>query len=1266
MKKIALFLLLSSTLLIAKEASFLSVLVDYFHEDKKVFLNASNESDERVTLYVSLLDESGEFATKGAYGASLGDITVDDITSLAEANITEEEVQDSEADDKKIARFVLDYSDVSTDKRSDTVTLNIGEIRKEVTIEFDYVRANGLVLRVATKTIDPQKMQGFYFTDIVPDGDNNLSVQSDTYYGGVAGSVVPLKIYASTAVQDDDAQDGALVQGRFTISSELNNEIVVVHALADYSVEGNASVVIASAEGRMQNGLAQIDMTITHALPDDKDNLHALFDKKKFDGLGVAFIAYMKNDLSISNKGILQHSDLSDPSKFYVRGDHNATDTVTIKSDDAYNIKIGEFDRMAPTLDRQWSKPYVNYYVLDDNLSSTEQNISLTIVDRFGNPAEETKPAKTTCEYSVQDYFDIDCNNGFREDGYSIGAKKIMIAPKTSKLAPSDIDYYSQVNPFVQESKNISLDMKIIGADGLASAQTLDVNLYLARVTTNHLATKGFSNTFSESNITLTSNNTIRDYKVVVTQKESNSSFFNVEIYDRHIEGDYDDDDLYTSFTKTINGTALTSSDINYSDLLGGVSLNITGVGSIGFPASFAYSSRFPLDGFTAYFFAVQSGLDNHIVILTRDYTDSNLTRSVVEPGGELAFYLYGLASSNDDFIEVQYGVDGLRSQIGLTRQSAITSQPQIFNNKVGDFVSKSDGLVVRGYTVLPPSDAINAFQIWVNGHTVNTTANTTGRGKVVSSSSDLIIDDSPKYGLWPEIEFEYKNENDNANTKQVAIKEFGATNNSTEDGSSKNDLLALKDINGDKIDDATAYFEPTTSEVVYRGRVYANKYYLLFDSDSDLEEQDAFGNVLLTDDGSSRALQRYKYSISGGGEVDDNSADDIYVRFNSSDVGSQRRVSIQADDGVNTILFTNILGSTFENNEYIIVAQDAKSNTILVNTEALVIVKGNNQATSDEFFLTFTHSNKEATTYVKLLSETRIYESSYENKIYGSLDKEGNSYLFRTDLAGEVTITARGEEENIDEDKVVITGTTTLRVINEDNDAPVVDIQTRDNDIIVTIDDDSLDFARTIVEARNDDGIVIKKSTRKDNVYTISSLPQGTFQVYVYAIDLFDNTESKTFLRTITEELFDNSIKYSLEAKLLAQILLSKGDYSTYGKFTSYAFGSNEVVNWIYQDAITDKTYKVFANQAQYEEQPFGLEEFTPDFTKIGAKKWFLVQLLGETSDFDAKGRFGWVLISDDLQIVKKILQLNEDGSLLYAPLPLKARLENESLSFY
>ena len=1266
MKKIALSLLLSFTILVAKEASFLSVLVDYFHEDEKVFLNASNDSDERVTLYVSLLDENGNFATKGAYGASLGDITIDDIASLVEANITEEELEDSEASNKKIARFVLDYSDVSTDKQSDTVTINIGELQKEVTIDFNYVRASGLVLRVATKTIEPEKKQGFYFTDIIPDGDNNLSVQSDTYYGGVAGSVVPLKIYASTAIQDNDAQDGALVQGRFTISKELNNEIVVVHALADYAIEGNASVVIASAEGRMQNGLAQIDMKITHALSDDKDNLHPLFDKKKLDGLGIAFIAYLKNDLTISNKGVLQHSDLSDPNVFYVRGDHNATDTVVVKSDDAYNMKIGDFDRTAPTIERQWSKPYVNYYILDDNVSATEQNISLTIVDRFGNPAEETTSSKTTCEYSVQDYFDIDCNDGFGEDIYSIGTKKITIIPKQSKLRLGDADYYSQINPFVQESKNISLDMKIIGAGGLASAQTLDVNLHLARVTTNYLTTKGFSNTFGESNITLENNNTLRDYKVVVTQKESNSSYFNVEIYDRHIEGDYDDDDLYTGRTKTLNGITFSANDINQTNLLGGV-LNIAGVGNIRFPTSFGYSSRFPLDGFTAYFFAVQGGLDNHIVILTNDYADSNLTRSIVEPGGELVFRLYGLASSGDDFIEVQYGADGLQSQIGLARQSAITSQPQVFfTNKTGDFIAKSDGLVVRGYTVLPTNSAINVFQIWVNGHRIDTTTTTTGRGKVVAASSDLILDDGNKYGLWPEIEFEYKNKNDDANTKQIAIESFGITNGSTEDGSSKSKLLALKDINGDKLDDNSSFFESTTSEVVYRGRVYANKYYLLFDSDSDLQERDAFGNVLFTNDGSSRSLQRYKYSISGGGEVDDNSVDDIYVRFDSSDAGSQRTVSIQADDGVNTIVFTNIAGSSFENNEYLIVAQDAKSNTILVNTEALISVKGNNQATSDEFFLTFTHSNKEAKTYVKLFDETRVYESNYENKIYGSLSKEGNSYLFRTDLAGEITITARGEEKNIDEDTVNVVGTLTLRAINEDNDKPTIDIQTHDNDIVVTISDDSLDFARTVVEARNDDGIAIKKSTRKGNVYTISSLPKGTFQIYIYAIDLFDNTESTTFLRTITQELFDNSVKYSLEAKLLAQVLLSKGDYSIYGKFTSYSFGSNEAVNWIYQDAITDKTYKLFANQTSYEEQPFGLEEFTPDFTKIGEKKWLLVQLLAETSDFDAKGRFGWVLVSDDLEIVKKILQLNEDGSLLYAPLPLKARLENESLSFY
>ena len=1264
MKKMILSILMLFSSLFAKNAHFLSVQVGYLSEQDKVILNETNDKDELIYLYISLLDKDGNFAKKSVDGLDLREINASNVESLVEATIIEaQDVDEQEATKENLARFMLDYSSVSTSEREDIVTVAIGGLEKKITVNFGYVSAKGLVVRVATKTVIPDKLQGYYFTDIVPDSDNNLSIQSKTYLGGVAGSVVPIKIYASSEMQDDSASDGALVNGRFTISDELNNEIVIVKVLGDYDADGNASVLIGQAEGRLQNGIAELKVPISHGLPADRDNVHSLFNKKKAEGLGIAFVAYLKNDLTVSNKGSnLQQSIMDDPSQFYIRGDHNATDTVVISSDDALNMKIGIFDKTAQTLSQQWSKPYVNYYVLDDNQSSTEQNISLTMIDGFGNPSEETSASLTTCIHSKQDYFDIDCRDGFREDDFSIASKVITIKPNDSaKLEPDDSDYYGQINPFVQESKNVSLDMKIIGSAGLTSAATLDVTLYMGRVTTNYITTKGRSDTFGDANITLENNDTKRDYKVILTQKETNTSLFNVEIYDRHIEGDYDDDNLYADRVKTIDGVTLSSLDVNSTLSLQGAWLRIEGVGNVQFPSSFAYSQTFPLDGFTAYFFAVQDGLDNHVVILADDdLVDSSGTRTRVDLGTDLNFRIYGLASKDNDYVQVRYGDIGQRTQIGLLKDQAISSQPNIFTNEVGDFVSKANGLTVRGYSI----SSVSPLYITINGHDINTTADTTGKGKVVSLDSDFIIDESERDGLWPNIQFDYKNANDDQNTKQVNIVQFGIRNIAIGKGTSETDLLTLADIDGDKVNDNINYFKPSINQIVYKGEVYANRYYLLFDERTDLEERDAFGNVLFTNEDNSRDLKKYKYDISGDGTIDDNSLGDIFIKFDYGDVGRPREASIRADEGENTILFTNIVGSSYENSIYDIALYEAKSNTALVNTEVLISVKGDNQVTNSDFTLTFTHSDKEANTYIRMTGFDIDFDGDDVNTVHEALQEDGNYYLFRTDKAGTITIKAHGIETDEDGEEVIVTSTLTLYIVDQDDDVPVVDISQDKNKITVTITDKSLDYEKTVVDIRSSEGIAIKESVRQGDTYTISELPAGIYQLHIYAVDLFGNEYSQTFLRTITETIFANEEDYSLDDKLLAQALIAHKGYPIYGKFSLYDFGVVDYYNWIFQDETSSKTYKIFATSS--DANPFGFKEFTPDFTKIDKKSWYLAQLTGEPAQIDEKGKLGWVLVSDDLQMIKKIVSINQNGSLKYSPLPIKARIENRQISFY
>jgi len=1251
-------LLFSSILFGAGEASFLSLKIHYPNDKNTVTLNANNDIDERLEVFVSLIDKNGNLATKTSSGGTLVNIDNDAITSsVGAAKKTINDI-DRSIGRENTARFIFDYSNVSTSKDKDVITVNVAGLKKAIDVNFDYVKAKGLVVRASTRHLDPKLLQGKEFASIQPDAENNLSIHSKTFTGGTAGVSVPIKVYASTEMQSDEGRLGreTLTEGRFTRSVSLNNSIVVVKALADYDADGIADVLVAQGQGVMQDGIASIDMVITKGLSDNEDNTHKAFDKNVFNGLGVAFIAYMKDDLSISNKGILQKDYLDDPDKFNIQGDHNSTDTVIIRSLQASNIKVGIFDRYASVLRNQWEKPYLNYYVLDDASTSTEQNITLTAVDRYGNPAKPSTTASVSLDFD-DTYFEIDKQSRFRDNN---DANNTSVYTQIITITPKHPRGTTKVNTIAKEGKDIYTKLKILGTGGVSSANPINAVIYMGRITTDYITNEGYSDSLTDKNITLSGSSNDYDLKVVVSQPEINSTKLQVKVYERYINGAYKSDDSTSKY--------ISSASDRLGDMTGGSIISIKGVKNINIPA-YTHSNTSSLDGFTVYLFRQQDDLDNNVVILPRSPSSASTSgrRTTVYPGSAIDFSIYGLASNIGDYVLVEYGDKNTNALIDLVKNTPPTSQSGILSYKVGDFIGHNLSLSVAGYTT---TSYVSEFSIYVNGHKIP-------QSRIVSTANDREITERESYGIFSDIKFEHHYPNSDRNVKQIRIDGFGKENRANGDGSTKTSLLELNDIDGDGKEDTATAFPDTTEPIVYKGKVYANKYYLLFDSDNDLQELDDFGNELKTDGNDTRRLSAYRYDVSGRGDIGANSDDEVYIRFDKRDADSDVVATIQSRDGENTIKFTNIHASS--SNDYYTVAPEKTTPQInLVNSEVTIKAVGNNNGEADDFVMTLSHSDKNADIYItQIVEKTENFLDKSVKTITQPLEAYGNYYILRTNKPGYITIKTKGLEVDINGDSKSISGTSTLRFVNFDKAPPLVgDPAVLGNMVEVVIEDESLDYDRTIVEARNSEGKTLKKSIRKDNKYTISSLPKGTYQIYVYAVDVFDNEFRNTFTRTITSDtIIDTPDKITPEQEKeklvekdemtkLANKIIEHKEYPAYGKFISYNLTDLYYKNWIFQSSKGAKTYQLFAVSSSTD--AFGLKEFKPDLTKINNSKWwYMIKLDGSIGELDEEGRYGWAVISQDLNTVKKLKAINSDGTLQYVQLPVKATLSGEQIVF-
>lgn len=398
-------------------AAYLDVKVNYLNPDGKVIVGEDEDTGdqrERVEILVSVLDANGEFASKDKDGNTLSAISIDRGTNAVDINdggedgsivyldatgaINGDQYRLSRELDNpnNISRFVLDYTDFTTDKLTDTLKVTGGDLEETITIDLTTVDAKGLVVRVTPNeelntAASDDKIIGATFGNIQVTDDNNLDAQSNRAPGGRAGTTFPIRVYASSV--ESNATAGAVAtNGKYTLAPNLEGKTIVVQAVGDYTLNGTASTKLGDPiEIEMSNGIATGEITINQGLAVDADN--AAFGTVLDAGLGVAFIAYVKDDEDINNRDGL---DIDTASTFSIVGSNADTDSIKVKSGDAVGLKVGVIDVNASASSSLWKSTSTDFYIIDANQSphgwvaaagDLSKTITMTVVDDMNNPA---------------------------------------------------------------------------------------------------------------------------------------------------------------------------------------------------------------------------------------------------------------------------------------------------------------------------------------------------------------------------------------------------------------------------------------------------------------------------------------------------------------------------------------------------------------------------------------------------------------------------------------------------------------------------------------------------------------------------------------------------------------------------------------------------------------------------------------------------------------------------------------------------------------
>jgi hypothetical protein len=429
----------------AGDAAYIDVKVNYLSGTGKAVLGHESWNAEAknykvgprkdlVELYIRVLDKDGNLADTDSVSDVLIPISltrngktkkvdnlrtdVTDGSSVGEINATHS-ISRAVIVNKNAARYTLDYTKQSSATLVDHLTIKAGHLVKNIDIQLESINASGLLVRATTKNSIDARFGGMgrYINDTFDrirllgesslspyDGtkasDGNLTGQSHDVPQITAGGTVPLRIFASTDANNASA-------GKFTMAPNLQDKQIVVVAVGDYNINGVATVYLGQTELTMKNGIAVGDMMIKYGLPErtstDKDIVsgNVTFDiSKKFGGLGVAFIAYAKDDASINNGNVtvsLSNGALKITS-LLMDGNNSNTDAIKVRSGEATGFRGGKFDN-TPTnnlASNLWTGNKTDVFIANskgissiyfDEFDESNKTISIAIVDKLGNPA---------------------------------------------------------------------------------------------------------------------------------------------------------------------------------------------------------------------------------------------------------------------------------------------------------------------------------------------------------------------------------------------------------------------------------------------------------------------------------------------------------------------------------------------------------------------------------------------------------------------------------------------------------------------------------------------------------------------------------------------------------------------------------------------------------------------------------------------------------------------------------------------------------------
>ena len=1332
-------LLIANSFLYPKAAAKLEVKLNYVSTQKKVIVGSTTNADERVELLVSLLDNDGNYATEDKNGNFLSSIAIesdfaDDAFNTLVITPTHS-LERALEEDRNIARYVLDYSDVAVSSvLQDTLVITAGGLTVRKTILLSSQDAQGLIVRAAPLSdFENNNYINRDFAQITLSDeatDYNLSQPSSRAPGGSTNREIPIIVYAST-LQPTSANLDAPMEGKFTVAPNLEDAHIMVTAVGDFNLSGTARTIIEQKRFKMVGGIAKGNFVITNALPAAARNI-STFEPSITGGLPIAFIAHAENNVTINNRWNLDPDNIT---TFEMTGDNNATDTIKMHSADPSDIKVGRYlpdggnANDIPYLDRLWDDTGTTLHIvngastgfLDDGTADTngskDDNVTVTIVDKYGNPAfisDANLPGAATIE--------------FKGDPAS---ENFIYESNSSTVDPSD---GGRANEWVRmEDSNLSIyaEFKIADRDAnLSTTETMTLDYRkgvlasstVQRLTLRHLplieneesglnALEEYISTTTGQGLLLasatSSDITENDLRVKIAGTGTVSSNISLKIY-REDENDFlNTSQLGSIFCVERNATSATTherivatdltDDRDDGYLIGvGADTNITiravdsSDAANGCQSSTIYGGMLFSDynasiidtgSITVQFRAfagkkVSSYVD--VSILDCDRCDNN---DNFNPGKELSFEFSGDAIASGDEVEIIFNRgDTINSDaeylVGLSSQNFDRDR---LSNIIETTMPSSKEVRIKMYDTNATGLDYNISSIRVNNAAIS--YRTLEDDRDTDNIFELSEADSRTISIVPY-------EEDGA-----GIIEISATSASeglgNEEGTDEDDLVEL----GALVDRALK-----NTNIKYESEVKTSTYYHLFGNDStDLNIYDFYENELDLRDSKNDGdfiYRNFDLKLTTGG-VDgevvrsrSSSSSDTWVKFDDTASGTTQIVNVYFRDKPEVnfdIEFTNIVHSSPQNTKFTLSMDVGNQNFNIINTEAVIKVIGDAGKSQDSTTFTVTHSDSAAK--ILFVSATpsagRYYDSEIDSSggtLTTSIDPEGNYFIVGSDKPGTITIKADAtidSRDSVTKDDEDITGQMTVRfvdvdVVNPTLD-PITDITISIGKITVRITDANLDDSRTTVRLYTPNNEFIKEATFSNGAYVFDGLATGTYRVEVFAYDFSGNQFNGTYVKTLTGTIIDDGGTIveppddPLQGDLMTAIL-AHGTYTISGLFFPHDFvGQPSHFDFAYYDYATAKTFQ-FRGKASTNDNLFGFTEVELANPIINdSASFYMIQLTGAQGSADEQGKFGWIILrKSTLTRVSKIVGVSSTGTFSYDELSLKGILRsNRTISF-